>query len=383
MAYSREGIDAKVREMFTKKLNSSFVQRNAWLYFSGMRDGEAKAKLGQPKAGAIWGQMELGESQRKETLGSKAIFHSHQKNEPNDAARVEYGGATPVAAGFAEDNEGMTEYRWTHVKQPLKIRKHSLLFAKGEHAIGSIVEKSTAPVINSFLKRINGLMLYGGTATNPSAHSMNTAAQQSKTVWDEQLGLIYVTTAGNTLGRVDRSVETVLQPSVIDSATHFSSTIINLDMNRDINNGYVRADTSATVDGLADKDPDGTGPDLWVTTPLLYNELVSQAEARGINQKRGVEGHAMTGFEYSFIEQDNVIWTYDKNLPSGTALGLPLKRMLIEIAPGFNFSFSGFTDKEKTEEGGDAYEWANFELMYRQSYERPDLFCRVTGLTAV
>lgn len=384
MAYLREGIDAHVREFFDKRFHSSFIQRNPLLYFLGMRSAEGRGELGQPGASAVLGGMDLGEAEVDDMLGSKERFHTYQKEEPNDGARVSFGGATPTASGFAEDNAGQIAFRWTHYKEPMKVRKHSLKFAKGESAIGSILDRASGPVWNRFLKRINTLLWHGGTASNGSTYNMNTAAKQGAEVWDEPLGLVYsVGTQSNIFGRVDRSSETLLNPFQINSATAFTTTLVDLDVNRLVNNGYVNQANSTAVDGLANKNPNGMGCNLFITTSALFNELAAQADARGINQiTGGLPNHSVTGFRYPVIEHDNVYYTWDKDCPSGTMYCLDLDTFLMEVDGSANFTWTGFTDKEKTEEGGGAYEWGNYEVMFRgPQCMKPWLNGTITNLT--
>ncbi|MDP3972433.1 MAG: hypothetical protein Q8P61_05950 [Candidatus Nanopelagicales bacterium] len=383
MAYLREGLDAYVREHFDTRLNSTFVQRNPLLYMLGLRSVEGKTKLGQPKAGAIFGGVNLGESKRKEMLGSKEVFYSYVKSEPNDGGYVDYGGATRTASTFVEDNKGQLAYRWVDYQEPMKVRQHSLLFAKGESAIGSILDDGMAQTWTRMQKRINTLLWSGGTAANGSSVNMNTEAEQAREVWREPLGLRYVVgTQNNILGRVNRTSETILNPFQIASATAFSSTVIDLDVNRKVNNGYVDATSSDVVDGIANKNDNGIGCNLFILPPILFNEVASQADARGINVRKGVEGHSVTGFEGSVIEHDGVHYIWDKDCPSGTMYCLDLDQIVVEVSPTANFTWGGFNDKTK-EEGGEKYDWGNYDAMLRLGYLKPWLMGTVTGLTAI
>lgn len=383
MAYSREGINAHVREYFDTRLNSTFVQRNPLLYMLGFRSAEGRTKLGQPKAGALFGGKNLGSAQVKEMAGSKEIYHTYVKEEPNDGGYVDFGGNAKTATAFAEDNAGQIRFRWTHQQEPLKIRQHSLFFAKGESGIGDIVERAADPVWTRFQKRINTLLWYGGTGANGSAVNMNSLSEQNREIWREPLGLKYaIGTQSNIYGGTDRSSETLLNPFLINAATAFSTTIVDLDINRKVNNGYINAATSAAVDGVANKDEAGVGCKLFITTPVLFNELAAQADARGINVRNGLEGHSVTGFEYSVIEHDNVFYTWDKDCPSGTMYCLNLDTVLVEVASGMNFKWNGFRDKSMLEEGGAKYEYGEYETMLRLSVTKPWLSGSVVGLTA-
>lgn len=383
MGYVREKINAHVREYFDSRFSSTFIQRNPMLYFF-LRGGEKQGKLGQPRANAVFGGMELTEAEMKTNSASPGIFHTYQISEPNDGASVSYGGVTPTAAGFAEDNAGQTETRFWHHMEAVQVRKHSLEMATSGVQIGSLLDRSTAPVFNRMLKRVNGLMWYGGTATasTESTVSMNTQAQQAKLIWDEPLGVIYTTTANNIYGRVDRSSVTTLNPRVIAANTAFASSVVDLNINRYVNNGYTDNTSSATVDGLANKSENGYGVDLFITTAALFNELALQSDGRGTFYHDGLPNHAVSGFKYPIIEHDNVYYTWDKDCPAETMVGLCLDEWLCEVKSGHNFNFLGFNDKSKLEQGGEYLEWGNYSLQLRQSCRRTDLQVRITGLTS-
>lgn len=390
MPYIREGINAKVRELFDLRLNSNFLQRNPMLYFLGMRSAEGMGKLGQPGANVVFGGADLGECEIDETIGSMERYFSYQIEEPNDGDSLEFGGAGPVASGFAEDNEGQTAFRWCHFKEPLKIRTHTLKFAKGESAIGSVVEKSSAPVFNKMLERINTQLWFGGTNANGSSTDMNSEAQQNKKLWKEPLGAKYaIGTSNNRLGRVDRSSATNLNPFSINASTDLATTVVDLDHNRNVNTGFVRKTAGTDFEGMSNINPNGVGCQLNVTTSALFNCLASQADARGIAVQNGgfsnyseISKHSATGFRYPIIEHDNVWYTWDKDCPSGTMYHYDLDSILMEVDGEYNFSFSGFTDKSKTEEGGDEYEWAEYEAMFRLGWRCPWLMGSTTNLTA-
>lgn len=383
MGYLRDGINAHVREYFDKRFHSSFIQRNPLLYMLGLRSAEGMGKLGTPSAAAVVGGMDLGEAEVIDQLGSKERFFTYQKNEPNDGATVQFGGTTPTAAGFAEDNAGQIAFRWVDFAEPLKIRQHSLQFAKGESAIGAIVERGAAPVFNRMLKRVNGLLWDGGMNSGDSTVDMNSQARQDDEVWREPCGLTYaVGTQNNWYGRVNRTNQTDLNPFLHAAGTVFATTIVDLDVNRYINNGFVNNSTSAAVDGMANENPNGMGCNLFITTSALFNELASQADARGIHQiTGGLPNHSVTGFAYPLIEHDNVYYTWDKDCPSGLMYCLDLDTFLMETSAGGNFEWSGFIDKSKTEEGGGKYEWGFYNTLFRFSCRAPWLNGSISGLT--
>ncbi|MEM1098846.1 MAG: hypothetical protein AAGH92_08650, partial [Planctomycetota bacterium] len=255
---------------------------------------------------------------------------------------------------------------------------HSLDAAKGESAIGSILDNSSGQVWNRFLKRVNNLLWNGGTNLNGSANDMNAALKQNAKLWSEPLGLRYaVGTQNNLLGRVDRSVETQLNPFVLTGGANGVPSIVDLDIIRIVNNG------GTNHVGRLNMNPNGIGCQLFIVDPLLFNELKAQAEARGINiYPDGVPGHPMTGFRNQVIDHDGVYITLDKDCPAGTMYCLDLDSILMEVMPGYNFKWSGFTKKSETEEGGEDYEWGKYCVKFRMGWRCPWLSGVVTGLSA-
>ncbi|MDP3936853.1 MAG: hypothetical protein Q8R92_01810, partial [Deltaproteobacteria bacterium] len=129
------------------------------------------------------------------------------------------------------------------------------------------------------------------------------------------------------------------------------------------------------------KNPNGMGCNVFITTPQLFNELAAQADARGIMvHNGGLPNHSLTGIRFQLIEHDSVYYTWDAKCPSGTMYCLDLDTFLMEMAEGGNFEFSGFRDKE-LEEGGAKYEHGSYNAMFRFSCRAPYLNGVVTGLT--
>lgn len=373
MAYVREGINAHVREHIEKHIRSSFVSFNPLFYFLGMSKPDGMNDLGRPKTGAVFGGKRMTGAQQKTTLGSPFHQIRFAKAEPNDGGTITFGGATPTAAAFAEDNFGTAETRWTHYREPYSMRKHTLEFAKGADAVANVVDDSIAPVWERFVKRINA-DFWAGTLTG---------AQQANNVWSSVLGLTHTGTTNNTYGRVDRSVETALNPLVINAATQLPSTVVSLDINRKVNVGFVDA-LGATIQGLATKSSNGTGPTLFLTTPALWNELANQADGRFQIHLNGIPEAGIGGFKFPIIQQDNVFYVWDPTCPAGTMVGLNLDEWCVEVQEGHNFINTPLVDKAETEQGGEYIMWGSFDAMLRLTCRAPDIgIVRITGLTTV
>jgi hypothetical protein len=361
MAYVREGLNAHVNEYIDKQIRSSFVTANPLFYFLGMGKPESGGKLGRPK---------VGDAQKQETLGSTSHQIKFVKSEPNDGAAVSYGGATPTAAAFAEDNFGTAAIFWTHIMEPMKIRKHALEQAQGPTKVGSILDESMAPVWERFVKRINQ-GFWTGTRTQ---------AQQNAEVWGDFLGLQHTLTNSNYYGRVDRATHTELNGNVLDADDDLTSTVADLSIIRKVNNGFTKKG-GGTFTGLAARTPDGTGARCWITTSTLWNELADQADGRYQIHVNGIPDTGLGGFKNPIIHYDNSYITWDPYCPSGEMYGLYLEDWVVEVQKGHNFQWLGFTDKSKSEEGGGYYEWGNFSFQGRLTCRSPWLNVKIKDLT--
>lgn len=380
MPYVRDGLDAHVNEYIDRQVANAFLQFNPLLYFLGLLSqnraknvgASARAAMGaSPDASSVFGTGRLGQAQMEDVLGTMNHHFRYVLNEPDNGAAVEYGGDTPQATAgeFDEDRFGTAETRWTHFMEPMRIRKHSLEQAKGETAVGSILEETMIPVWERFIKRINQ-GLWSGT--------LNAAGQNAR-VWQQFLGLTHALTKDNVYGRVDRSNSdaTNLNPVVVDAAADLATTIVDLDIMRQVNTGGI----DAVGDGLASKDPNGVGATLGITDSKTWNELASQSEGRGNIVHGGIKDHFVSGFRYPIIEHDNGWYTWDPNCPAGELYLLNLETWLMEVLRGHNFAWLGFTDKSKSEEGGGYYEWGHFSFQGRLTCRAPWLNCRITNLT--
>ena len=183
MAYVREGLQAYVRENFTKRLYNPFARFNPMLSYLGLSSVEKLTKLGRPNTAAVFGDLgKLGRGEIRRLGHSSAIFWNFQKYEPNDGSTVAHRASTPTASTFGEDNAGQIELRWTHYMEPMKVGKSSLDDATGPSAIMSIMDNASAITFERLLKRVNEDMLNGTL----------TAAQQNEQRWSSLLGLDHV-----------------------------------------------------------------------------------------------------------------------------------------------------------------------------------------------
>lgn len=367
----RSFVDSYVLELISDELQSSFITSNPMLYFLAGQGAEGMGKFGSPNTSLILGNGGLGRASREELSGSKEHQFRFQASEPNDGTTVTYGGATPTASGFAEDRVKTAGCRWTHYMEPLKIREHSFGFTQNSKVkIGSLLEEAVGMTLNAMLKRIN---------TGLRSGTLNASAQEAE-VWSQFLGTRHVLTANNTAYRVDRSVETVLNPKVYtaEQVLGTGNTAIDLKISRVLRVG------NGTVTGMSSTSKNGKGPTLFITTPALWQDLADQAEGTVQIYQNGIPNWGLSGFKKPIIQHDEAYYIADDDVASGEMECYNLETWLFEVYSGKNFtvpSFSEWTQKWKSQEGGEYYRFTNMELMARLTCRRPWDNAIITGLT--
>jgi hypothetical protein len=368
MAYIREGLQAYVAEYFMRKLHNPFAKFRTFVYYMGLRSQEGMTRLGRPRTTAVFGDLSgLGRGELRRLAHSTDHFIPFQKSEPSaptDPA-VAYRGATPTASSFAEDNAGMMSTRWTHFMEPVKVGKDSLDDASGPSQIMSILDNAASITMENLLKRINDRLING----------TRTQAQQNVNRWQDLLGVSHVLTTNNYYGRVDRSVETDLNPLNIAAGTDTSSSIVEL-ANIDLVN-----DGNSTIVGRASKSPDGGGCDLHIVHPKLFGPLREEAKGTYTIHYNGIPGHAGIGHRKPAIEYGNNWITYDDGVPNSEMWSLRLKSWYLELDPRYNFVPQPFKLKSANEEGGEHYEWSLVHAKMRLTCREPWLQTKTTALT--
>ena len=224
--YVLEQLQAYAQNYWDRKLYNTFAQQYPLLHFLGINTESSRKMLGVPGVPLIFGGVnQIGQGE----LAELAYSYNHQfryvKYETNDGGTVANGGATKVASGFAEDNVGTAETRWTFYQEPIAIRKDSVEAAQGEVQIASIMDQALGPVWTRFHKRIN-TGLWSGTLAS---------SDQDQIMWPDFIGLTQWLTANNTCARVDRSVITTLNPLVLDASTFTGGSAINFNFHRKVN----------------------------------------------------------------------------------------------------------------------------------------------------
>ena len=369
MAYVREGLQAYVRENFTRKLFSPFAKFRPMLTFMGLNSVEKMTKLGRPNTAAVFGDLSrLGRGELRRLGHSSAIFWNYQKFEPDDGEVVLHRGSTPTASTFGEDNAGMLELRWTHYMEPMKVGKSSLDDATGASAIMSIMDNASAICLERLLKRVNADLLSGTLASG----------NQDLVRWESMLGLEHVLAQNNTYGRVERSVETDLNPALIAAGSQLASTTIALDIVDFINHGGNPSGTA--VEGRAARSPDGSGCNLFIVHPKQWQKLREEAEGRYTIQIPELPGNAAIGARKPAIRYGDSWITYDDGVTASELLATRIESWVLEVDPRYNFVPQPFVLKSEVEEGGEFVEWSQVHAKMRLSCREPWLNCKVTGL---
>jgi len=371
MAIDFDQIETYVRRLVKKRLHSTYIQSKPLLFFIAGSRATNLDKLGDPKVGVILGGRNLGMAQREMLAGSYNHQVRYQKDETDDATVVTGAGSTPVASGFADDNIGLYETRWSHFFSPLKIRQSRLDNCKSNLMLASIVEEAVAMGMNKHLQN-HQTELWNGSLNE---------AQQDAEDWGGYLGLTHAVDDGTTsgyefYGGVDRTVQTQLQSKLVAaSSIAASGTIIDLRMFRKVR-------TLNTFGGLANKAEDaGT---LVITTGELWEKLANDAEGKHniydpMTTIPGVLNH--TGMKYPVICKDQTKITYDEDCPAGTAFVLTPSTWVWEVQRGSNFKTEEWVKKYLTEEGGGYYRWTLLHTKARLTCTDPFLNVKITGLT--
>ena len=361
MAYVREGLSAYVRESFQRKLENPFARFRPWLSFLALVSVERLTKLGRPNTAAVFGDLSgLGRGELRRLGHGTGMHFNFIKYEPNDGATLSHRGSTPVATVFGEDNAGMMETRWAHYVEPMRIGKSSLDDATGPSAIMSIMDNTTSITMERLLKRVNDDLLSGTLS----------ADQQNLVRWPNLLGVTHLLTADNTYGRVDRQVETNLNPVVINYGA-----AVDLDLIDKINHG------ATGIVGRAQKRPDGQGCNLHVVHPAKWQVLRAEAEGMYSIQIPSAPTNAAVGAKRPAIRYGDNWITYDDDLPVAEMYSTRIESWILEVDPRYNFVPQKFVLKSDVEEGGEFYEWSNIHAKLRLTHRQPWLNVRTHNLS--
>lgn len=364
-----------VERLVMRNLRSSFVASNPLLYFMAGSAADNLDRLGNPKMGVILGGANLGQAQRQQLDGSYNYQFRFQKDQTDVATAVTGAESTPVASKFADDNVALADFRWTNYWCPLKVRQSRLDAAKGDSAIGSIVEEAFGMAFQQHVTKMQS-SLWTGTLTE---------SQQDSEEWADHIGLTHIvddgtTTASKYYGGQDRTQYQHLKANLIAQSTLQSAGVLTdkkptLSLLRTLR-------ISNTYGGLANKNPKSGR--LVITTPDLWEVLAKEAESKHTIYETGqkVPGQLSSiGVQYPVIVKDTTMITYDPSCPSGELYLLTPESFVFQVQSGANFKAAPWQKKWEIEEGGGYYSWTNIHSKTRLMCLDPFLQTRVTGLT--
>jgi hypothetical protein len=374
MAINFDQVNVHVRQLIKKQLFSSFVQVKPLIWFLAGQSVQSLDTLGDPKSGAVFGGIALGQATMKTQAGSFQHEFRFQSAEPDASSHVTLDGSTPVSTVFVDDLMKKAATRWTNFMAPLRIRQHRLDAAKGDLAIGSLFEEAMAVGFNKSLEK-HQTELWTGTLTE---------AQQDLEVWPTYLGLQHTCDGTGTdfYGGQSRATYDMLRGKEYAATALATAGAITASTTVPLLQMFRHMKTNNTVGGIANRYA-GAGS-LVITTPDLWNVLATEAEGKHTIFDSNTEVPGMmlhTGMKYPIIKKDTTFITYDPDCPSGELYQLTPEFWVYEVEKGNNFKVMDWKNKWETDEGGAYYVWNQIFAKARLTCHRPDLQIKITGLT--
>ena len=384
MAWKEENINAYVRDLIRPHLHSSYVAHKPLLSMLMGADKANLDRLGDPKLGMFVGGRNLGIGEKHMLAGSKTHSFRYQKSQTDVATNVQAGAATPTSSGFAEDNVGTAGVNWTHFWNPLKIREDTLNNIQngstghgesGNIQIASVLEEAIAMGFQRALEKQQSQLW----AAELSAAQQNFDTQ----TWVDYIGLRQwcddgVNDTDHTIvGGVDRTIHTQLKGIVTDV-----STVDFGDGNGEVNIRGLRQLRLLPAYGSMRKLRANAGR-LIITSPALYEGLANAADLRNQINSNAVREFAETGFKNPYIVVDDMIITWDHDCTATELYMLTPESWVFEIQAGSNFNVEPWTEKWRSEEGGDYYRWTQIHTKSRLICREPWLQHKVVGAVAL
>jgi hypothetical protein len=386
MAWVENAINNYVKRKIMRQLHSSYVQYKAILFFMAGGRVVNLDKLGDPKAPVIIGGASMGQAEMMRLNGS----YNHQfryQTAQTDAPAVVTASSTPAATGFADDNVGQAETRWSHFSNALKVRQSRVDAAKGDLEIASIIDEAMGMGWQRALEK-HQTMLWTGTLTSN---------QQDAEDWISNIGLKHwvsdgvdasgSSSGGDVLGSDESDYATVAR---VDRTTHTQLKATVLHANRLVANG-VLADTKPrlalfrkvritnSLGGVANKRADAGR--CVITGPDLFNVLADEAEGKYQIHQTSIPGFAIGGFKFPVIQYGNILITYDPDCPEGEWYQLTPESFLFEIQAGSNFVVEPWTKEWLVKEGGGYYQRTQIRAKTRFTCREPWLQVKGVGFT--
>ncbi len=382
MSIDFDQANVHVRQLIKPKLNSSFVQTKPLIYFMAGQSIANLDGLGDPQmsekgaSGTIIGGAGIGQATLAMQQGSYQHEFRFQNEETDDAAHVGLAGeadaATPVATKFGDDLMKKGAVRWTDFMAPLRIRSHRLDAAKGDLAVGALMEETVNMGMNKNLQKHQS-QLWTGTLTE---------GQQDEEVWNTYLGVQHACdgSGGDFYAGQDRDTYTVLRgkeytATALATAGGASGTVPLL-------KGIRIMRTDNTVGGIANRY--SRAGSLCITTAAIWNVLANEAEGKyTIFDSPGSSPQFLKGVSAQFpmIIKDTTVITYDPDCPSGELYLLTPEFWVFEIDRANNFRIEPWQKKHLNDEGGERYVYTQIYAQTRLMCYRNDLQVKITGAT--
>ena len=381
MAWKEENINAYVRDLIRPHLHSSFVAHKPLIAILMGADKANLDRMGDPKLGMFLGGRNIGIGERNMLAGSKTHSFRYQKSQTDVATVVQAGAATPTSSGFAEDNVGTLGVNWTHFWNPLKIREDTISNIQnggtghGENSniqIARVLEEAVAFGFQRSLEKQQA-KLWAGTLTS---------AQQDFDVqtWADYIGVTHWVDNGatyDTIGGVDRTVHTQLK--AVQNAV---GGVDFGDGNGEVNIRGLRQLRLLDTYGAVRKKRANAGT-LVITTPAIWEGLANAADLRNQINSNSIRPFAETGFKNPYVEVDDMIITWDHDCPAAELYMLTPDSWVFELQAGSNFNVEPWTEKWRSEEGGDYYRWTQIHAKSRLICREPWLQMKCTGVVAL
>jgi hypothetical protein len=255
---------------------------------------------------------------------------------------------------------------------PLRVRQNRLDAARGDLAVGALLEEVVNFGVNKNLQKHQSEM-WTGTLTE---------AEQDEELWNTYLGLQHTVdgTGGDFYARLDRDTYTALAgkeytATALATAGGASGTVPLLKGIR-----IIRTDN--TVGGIANRYSQAGS--LCITTAALWNVLANEAEGKyTIFDTPGSAPSFFKGVgaQFPMIVKDTTVITYDPDCPSGELYVLTPEFWVYEVDRANNFKIEPWQKKHLNDEGGQRYLYTQIYAQTRLTSYRNDLNVKITGCT--
>lgn len=374
MAINFDKVESHVRRLIKPTLYSFYVQSKPLLYVLAGSSIAAKDKLGDPNMGIVWGGAGIGRAKLKQQAGSYQHEFRFQSSQSDATESVGIDDSTPHATVFVDDLTEVAAIRWTDFWTAIRIRKDRLDAAKGDLAIGALIDDAMAFGFNRQLEKHQS-DLWTGTLDE---------AGQNAEVWSTYLGLQHATDGTGTdfYGGKSRATFDQLRGKEYASTVLATNGAIAASSTKPLLRMFRHMKTDNASGGITNRYANAGS--LAITTAALWNVLANEAEGNHTIYDSNTKIPGLmhdVGMKYPVIVKDTTMITYDPDCPSGEAYLLTPEFMVFEVEAGNNFVVEPFQKKWLNDEGGKKYVYAPIHAKTRLVSYRNDLNVKITGLT--